>query len=204
MKRERDEQRGFTLLEVIVVLMISSLIAAILFQGLSLILDTRFRVMSALTRVETIGLQTSIITSPLRGMLPDHAGEPGVFSGDSKRLKGLTLNPLQGTNGAPTAFAMDLNYDISDNATLLTYSETGYAPVEIARWTGSTGAFTYRGRVDGWVKRWPPPLEDKPLQVPRTIRLDTGLEQRPVYVVRVMGPHNRAIRAEDLPFGSSQ
>ncbi len=196
--------KGFTLLEVIVVLMISSLIATILFQGLSLILDTRFRVMSALTRIETSGLQSSIITTPLKGMIPDHIEEPGVFMGDGKRLKGLTLNPLQGTTGAPTAFAMDLSYDITDDATILTYFETGYAPVEIARWPGSEGTFFYRGRAGDWVKNWPPPFERKPLQVPRTVRLDTSMEQNPVHVVRVMGPHNRATRAQDLPFGSSQ
>ena len=204
MSNPASTEKGFTLLEVIVVLMISSLIATILFQGLSLVLDTRFRVANALTRIEVTGLQSSIITSPLRGMVPDHSNEPGVFAGDGRSLKGLTLNPLYGTNGAPTAFAMELGYDLTDNLTALTYYELGYDAVVLARWLGNTGGFSYRGRTGDWNRTWPPTGVDRPVQVPRTVRIDTGIEQQPVHIVRVMGPHNRALRTEDLPFGTSQ
>ncbi|MDG2243291.1 MAG: type II secretion system protein [Rhodospirillaceae bacterium] len=197
-------QKGFTLLEVIVVLLISSLISAILFSGLSLVLDTRYRVINALTRIETIGLQSSIMTSPLRSMIPDHTDEPGVFAGDSRRLKGLTLSPLYGASGAPTAFAMELDYSLTDNETALTYYEMGYDSVVLTSWAGNVGAFSYRGRTGDWSASWPPRNADKPLQVPRTVRIDTGMEQRPVHITRVMGPHNRPIRTQDLPFGTSQ
>jgi len=202
----RHQQRGFTLLEVIVVLMISSLIATILVQGLSLVLNTRFRVMNALTRIETEGLQTSVIVTPLRGLLPDHKDEPGVFAGNSKQLKGLTLSPLNGTTGAPTPFAMILEYKSGDETTL-NYYETGYEPVELARWPGNVGAFSYVGRKGVWQNRWPavlPSAAEKMLQVPRTIRLDTGLETRPVHVVRIMGPHNRPLRLQDTPFSTTE
>jgi len=199
------EDRGFTLLEVIVVLMISSLITAILFQGLSLILDTRFRVINALTRIESVGLQESIVTTPLRGMLPDHKGELGVFAGDERRLKGLTLSPLYGTIGAPTAFAMTLDHNITEDETLLIYVEVGYDPVVIARWPGDIGAFSYLGRKGDWEKRWPPfSAAPDTIQVPRTVRLDTGSEIRPTHVVRVMGPHNRLVRLQDTPFASTE
>lgn len=199
-----SSQKGFTLLEVIVVLLISSLIAAILFQGLSLVLDIRYRVINTLTRIETIGLQSSIMTSPLRSMIPDHTDEPGVFAGDARRLKGLTLSPLHGTSGAPTAFAMELGYNLTDDETVLTYYEMGYDSVILASWTGNIGNFSYRGRTGDWETSWPPRNADKPLQVPRTVRLDTGMNQNPVQITRVMGPHNRAIRTQDLPFGTSQ
>ena len=200
--------KGFTLLEVIVVLMISSLITAILVQGLSLVLDTRFRVMNELTRIETLGIQNSVVTSPLRALIPDHQYGDHVFVGAERRLKGLTISPLQGTNGAPTVFSMTLDYDVTDDTTSLTYLEQGYEPVQIAHWQGDTGIFSYRGRVDGWLERWPPQLTpftrpETILQVPRTIRLDRGREQVS-YIVRVMGPYNRLNRAGDSPFGNIQ
>lgn len=207
MRINRNQQRGFTLLEVIVVLMISSLIATILVQGLSLVLDTRFRVMGALTRIETEGLQTSIIVTPLRGLLPDHKDELGVFAGNTRQLKGLTLSPLHGTIGAPTPFAMILEHKTGDDETTLNYFENGYEPVELARWPGNVGEFSYVGRKGVWQNRWPavlPTAAEKMLQVPRTIRLDTGLETRPVHVVRVMGPHNRPLRLQDTPFSTTK
>ena len=206
-RNNSNRQRGFTLLEVIVVLMISSLIATILVQGLSLVLNTRFRVMSALTRIETEGLQTNIIVTPLRGLLPDHQGELGFFAGNTRQLKGLTLSPLHGTMGAPTVFSMTLERKTRDDETALNYLENGYEPVELARWPGNVGEFSYVGRDGVWKNRWPvvlPTDAEKMLQVPRTIRLDTGLETRPVHVVRVMGPHNRPVRLQDTPFRTSQ
>lgn len=202
-----NRQRGFTLLEVIVVLMISSLIATILIQSLSLVLNTRIRVMDSLTQIETEGLQTSIITTPLRGLLPDHKGELGVFAGNSKQLKGLTLSPLHGTTGAPTPFAMTLVHKIGDDETALNYFENGYEPVELASWPGNVGEFSYVGRKGVWRNRWPATLPtdaEKMLQVPRTIRLDTGLESRPIHVVRVMGPHRRQLRLQDTPFSTTE
>lgn len=204
-KHSLINEHGFTLLEVIVVLMISSLITAVLFQGLSLVLSTRLRVANVLVDIESVGLQESLISTPLRGMLPDHEGELGVFAGDDRRLKGLTLSPLNGTTGAPTAFAMTLDHDAGDDETVLTYMERGYNPIEIARWTGDTGTFSYLGRTGDWQKRWPPFMA-KPdiLQVPRTVRLDTGMETRPTHVVRVMGPHNRLLRPQDTPFAPTE
>ena len=198
-----DKSKGFTLLEVIVVLLISSLITTILFQGLSVVLDTRFRVMNALTRIEVLGLQSSIMTTPLRGIFPDHPDEPGVFSGNARRLQGLTLTPLQGISGAPTTFAMELNYDIGADMTVLTYLESGHDATELARWQGNQGNFFYRGWSGDWLTSWPPRVNSPP-QVPRSIRLDTGMEQQPVKVVRIMAPHNRPSRFKDTPFGSTQ
>ncbi len=103
----RHQQRGFTLLEVIVVLMISSLIATILVQGLSLVLNTRFRVMNALTRIETEGLQTSVIVTPLRGLLPDHKDEPGVLRGEFKATKRTNPKSIEWHNRCTDAICHD-------------------------------------------------------------------------------------------------
>ena len=194
--------RGFTLLEVIVVLMISGLIAAILMQGLSLVLNARIRVADAIDNLDKKGIQTSILTSPLKGVLPDYADGPDIFVGEQRRIRGLTLTPLQGTQGAPTGFGMILEYDQVEDATYITYFERGYDPVELARWPGSEGEFSYRGKSGDWEKSWPPRRDDV-IQSPRTIRFSTGL-QSTAYIVRVMAPHDRSRRMQDGPFGSSQ
>lgn len=197
-----QNQSGFTLLEVIVVLMISGLVAVILMQGLSLTLEARLRVTEAIEDIDQRGIQASILTTPLQGVLPDYPDGPDVFFGDDKRIRGLTLSPLQGTYGAPTGFGMVMEYDSIDDTTILTYYERGYDPVELARWKGNTGNFTYRGRTGDWARAWPPRRDDV-VQAPRTIQFSTGLQDT-AYVVRVLGPHDRVGRVSDGPFGAAR
>lgn len=197
-----QDQKGFTLLEVIVVLMISSLVAVILMQGLSLTLNARLRVADVVEDLDKKGVQVSVLTTPLRGVLPDYQDGQDVFFGDQKRIRGLTLSPLQGTFGAPTGFGMIMEYDIGDDATVLTYFERGYDPVEIARWKGDVGGFSFRGRTGDWAPAWPPRRDDAK-QAPRTIQFSTGLQET-AFVIRVMGPHDRVGRLQDGPFGNAQ
>ena len=198
----KTDQNGFTLLEVIVVLMISGLIAVILFQGLSLVLDARLRVASSIDDLDSRELQSSIVTYSMKGLLPDYPDGPDVFYGDQRRMRGLTLYPLQGTPGAPTAFGLSMEYDSVDDDTVLTYFERGYEPLELARWDGDIGAFSYKGRVGDWSQRWPIP-GDNIVQTPRTIQMTSGLQDTS-YIVRVMGPHDRVGRIQDGPFGAVQ
>ena len=195
----RSACQGFTLLEVVVVLMISGLISVILMQGLSLVLESRLRVAGAIDNLGRTGVQASIMTSPLKGLLPDYADGPDVFFGDKKRIRGLTLTPLQGTSGAPTGFGMILDYDVVDNNTVLTYYERGYDPLVIARWDGNQGEFSYRGRSGDWAEAWPPDRTDVK-QTPRSVMVQTGIKDT-TYVIRVLAPHDRVGRLQDGPFG---
>lgn len=198
----RKGSAGFTLLEVIVVLVITSLVTTILMQGLSVVLGTKLRFSSVLSGIEERGLQHSIITSPLRGLIPDYDDGNRRFNGDSKRIRGLTLYPLQGISGAPTSFTLSIDYNSSENATEMTYLERGYDALRLVQWPGNTGEFSYRGREGQWVKNWPPAGDDF-LQAPRTIRIETGLEQSYLFV-HVMGPETRPFRVQDSPLGPTQ
>ncbi|MFL2770092.1 MAG: type II secretion system protein J [Rhodospirillaceae bacterium] len=198
----RSSCRGFTLLEVVVVLMISGLISVILMQGLSLVLESRLRVAGAIDNLSRTGIQASIMTSPLRGLLPDYADGPDVFFGDKQRIRGLTLTPLQGTAGAPTGFGMILDYNVVDNDTVLTYYERGYDPLVIARWEGNQGAFSYRGRTGDWAEAWPPDRINFK-QTPRSVMVQTGIQDA-TYVIRVLAPHDRVGRLKDGPLGAAQ
>ena len=174
----------------------------ILMQGLALVLDARLRVSFAIDDLDKKSAQSSIITHSLRGVMPDYDDGPDVFFGDKRRMRGLTLSPLQGTHGAPTAFGLMLEYDSFDDATMLRYFERGYEPLEIARWNGDVGEFMYRGREGDWSENWPIPGDDIK-QTPRTIQLMSGLQDTS-YVIRVMGPHDRVGRIQDGPFGAVQ
>lgn len=192
--------RGFTVLEMIVVLMITGLITVILFQGLGLALQSRLRVSDQLTDLDQRALQVSILSTPLKALIPDYPDGSDVFQGQAQRLRGLTMMPLQGTAGAPTGFGMAIDYDPESDETILTYFERGYDAVAIARWPGDKGAFSYRGREGDWATSWPPRDDPQAVQAPRTVRLSTGLYDDLELVLRVMGPHERVGRFQDSPF----
>jgi len=199
---ERKGSAGFTLLEVIVVLVITSLVTTILMQGLSIVLGTKLRFSSVLSGIEERGLQQSIITSPLRGLIPDYDDGDSRFDGDDRRIRGLTLYPLQGISGAPTSFTLSIDYNSAEDATEITYLEQGYDALTLVQWPGGIGEFSYRGREGQWFSNWPP-VGDDFLQAPRTIRIQTGLEQSNLFV-HVMGPETRPFRAQDSPLGPTQ
>lgn len=196
------KQHGFTLIEVLVVLIMTSLITAILMQALSLVLDTRFRIRDALINNEALALQKSILTQPVVGILPDYTDGPDRFVGESTRMRGLTLTPLQGTSGAPTGFGLLIQYNSQSAMSELTYLERGFDPVKLAEWEGNFGSFSYRGQNGDWSRTWPIP-GDLIEPTPRTIRLITGLSPSE-YVILIMGPRERIGRIQDTPFGAVQ
>ncbi len=202
MRQAKQLQAGFTLIEVLVVLVMTSLISAILMQALSLVLDTRFKVRDALADSESVALNRSVLTFPMTGVLPDYDDGPDRFAGQSKRMRGLTLTPLHGTAGAPTGFGLMIQYNAGSGMSELTYLERGFDPVKLAEWPGDVGAFTYMGRSGDWSNIWPVP-GDLIEPAPRTIRMTTGLSPAEYYV-RIMGPHERIGRIQDTPLGSAQ
>ena len=147
-----------------------------------------------------------MIKAPLLGVLPGFDESENSFSGQERRLKGLTLTALRGTMGAPTPFEMFLQYVSRDNVTELVYLEEGYNPVRLAKWEGDTGEFSYRGRSGDWRTSWPPRPsvlnpDEKFKQTPSSIKIESGL---PLFssVIRVMGPHNRLSPVRTGPFGT--
>src|SRR3954471_16161054 len=104
------QSSGFTLLETLVVLVITSLISVVLVQGFGLILAARTSVQTKLVDVDQAVLQRNLFLEPLRGILPDYPNRPHIFVGESRKLSGLTVRPLQERFGGPVAFTMSMEY----------------------------------------------------------------------------------------------
>ena len=190
---------GFTLFEMIVVLVISSLMAAVLMQGFGAVLSTRLSVSNAIDDLQETVLVQNILVDPLRGVIPDHSEGANEFRGQPRTLSGQTLRPLLSALGAPTPFKMTLDYDQSRDATILVYEESGRPKVEIGRWSGNSPTFKYRDSVGSWEENWP--TETSRSQTPWLIYLDVGPTLIPL-VAAVSGPHQRVPRPQDLPFGT--
>jgi prepilin-type N-terminal cleavage/methylation domain-containing protein len=192
--------RGFTLLEALVVLVITGLISVVLVQGFGQILATRTRFADRIVGIEKIVVERNLVLEPLRGILPDYLNKPHVFRGEARRLHALTVRPLQDRLGAPVGFTMWLDYDAGRGETVLFYQEEGLDAWELARWEGSVGAFSYRDRTGDWSDRWP---LDERKQTPWAVRLETSAPVSQTLIASVMGSHERIVRIEDSPVGSA-
>ncbi len=191
--------RGFTLFEMIVVMVISSLMAAVLMQGFSMVLGTRLSVNNTIADLQTVVISQNVPVDPLRGILPDYKDNPNQFRGQPRTMTGQTLRPLLSPAGAPTPFTMTLDYDSSANQTVLTYEEPGRAKTEIGRWPGNESSFKYRDINGAWQTSWPPQASTS--QTPWLIWIDIGTATSPL-IAAVSGPHDRVTRLEDSPFAN--
>ncbi len=194
-------QRGFTLLEALVVLMITAMVAVVLVQGFGLLLGTRTAVQDKLVAVNEAVLEQSLFLEPIRGIVPDYPERPHIFVGEPERLHGITVRPLQARTGTPVPFTLTLSYDPRTDRTSLTYQEENTPPLVVGGWAGRKGAFAYRDLTGNWLEAWPPKNSLDAPQTPWLIRLEKGSGFPTNMVASVGGTHRRALRFRDTPFG---
>lgn len=196
--------RGFTLLEALVVLVITGLVSVVLVQGFGLLLGARTSVQDKIVAVDQAMIEQNLFLEPLRGVVPDYFERPHVFSGEEKRLRGLTSRPLQARTGTPVPFTFTIAYDASSNRTALIYQEEKTEPLTLGSWEGKTGAFAYRNLSGPWLETWPPENDPTAPQTPWLIRIERGTGLPKNMVASVGGTHRRALRFRDTPFGGPQ
>lgn len=193
--------KGFTLLEMLVVFVITGLMSAVLMQGFGAILTTRLSVANAISNLQDVILSQNIMIDPLRGVLADYENSPYVFRGQERTLSGETLRPLLSPQGAPTPFKMTLDYDVNANTTTLNYEEPGRPAVALRQWAGNVPTFKYRDIRGPWGAVWPPPMTGTS-QTPWLIWIDTGAALAPL-VASVGGSHKKVPRLDELIPGAS-
>lgn len=194
--------KGFTLLEALVVLVITGLVSVVLVQGFGLLLGARTSVRDKIVAVDEAVIEQNLFLEPLRGVVPDYPDRPNLFSGDPQRLRGLTARPLQARTGTPVPFTLTIGYDTSRDRSTLTYQEFNAPPMEIGAWEGRSGAFSYRDITGPWREAWPPEGDAEAPQTPWLIRIERGSGFPKNLVASVGGTHRRPLRFRDTPFGA--
>ena len=194
--------RGFTLLEALVVLVITGLVSVVLVQGFGLLLSARTSVQDKVAAVNEAVVEQSLFLEPLRGVVPDYPDRPHLFTGDAQRLHGMTARPLQARAGTPVPFTLTLTYDRQSDLTTLTYQEDNTDPLVLGSWEGEKSAFAYRDITGPWQEAWPPQGNPQAPQTPWLIRLTKGAGFPSNMVASVGGTHRRPLRFRDTPFGA--
>lgn len=153
----RPAASGFTLIEMLVVLIIVGLVGAILFSSYQRILDIRIRLAAFLDGTDAPTLVAGWFRNSVEGLLPDQKDGADVFSGTPRRLVGLSTAPIDGTPGVPTRIVWELVFDAASTRTELTYRNGEAAPLTVASWPSDRGGLSYCGPSLTCSDSWPPP-----------------------------------------------
>ncbi|MBT0585048.1 PulJ/GspJ family protein [Alteromonas oceanisediminis] len=152
--RRNKKNDGFTLLEMMVVLVLVSLITVLLMQGFSFVVSLQERIRQQLVLIQNIELREQWFRLVVRSYHRGRDADNDSFTGESDVFSGLALQPLNGQIGMPTNITWRINNE--QKRSILTYQEAQYEPVEVMSWTSEKPEFRYID-ADGEVsKSWPP------------------------------------------------
>lgn len=170
----RRTASGLTLLEMLVVFVLTSLVATLLIQGASFFLGQYDTVKRIGREASTETLQQRWFASTVHAMVPYQA-EDRRFVGDARSFQGITMQPLRARSGTPLATGWSIVAGQTGFAVV--YSEqmprTG---AEHVRWTVLESrdplAFQYQGLDRAWRDRWI--FGETREGIPRQVRLVTS------------------------------
>lgn len=179
--RKPRRQRGFTLLEILVVFVIVGFVASILLQALSQVYRLQERFGQESLRSQDGAMRAEWFRHALEGLLTALPGDPAVFHGEPGMLSGFSLGGVDLDGGAPSRFEMVLRYDEASRLARLTYrridgGDKDAKSMELMVWeTDAAPSLAYVDQRDQAHDVWPPAFGVWP-QLPKMIMLKGRLD----------------------------
>ena len=172
---------GFTLIEMLVVLVVVALVSGILLTAYEHVLDIRIRLAAFLDGTDAPTLVADWFRGSTDGLLPDQKDGNDVFAGSALKFSGLSVAPIDGVQGVPTRIEWELVFDPRSGRTSLRYRSGAKEPLIVGSWPGNRGGFHYCGSDLKCGDSWPP-SDRKEAQLPALIVLEAirGTENWPI------------------------
>jgi general secretion pathway protein J len=190
---ERRAAGGFTLLEMLVVLVLVGLVATLLAQALWQSFDLVQRAREQTADVGRAQMRVEWFRSLAQGLQADNADGPAVFQGQARRFAGLTTAPPAEEDGVVRAVTVELDYARADDQTMLVARARGGPAVTLMQWEGNSGAFEYLDADGRRFESWPPPFGRALPQLPRAIVLRGGSSAAPVTIYGVVAGERQKV-----------
>ncbi|MDD5274744.1 MAG: prepilin-type N-terminal cleavage/methylation domain-containing protein [Methylovulum sp.] len=189
--------QGFTLMEVLVVLVLVSLLSSLLMQGFGYVLRLRLNVTQQLKTQRVQQLQEYWYSGLVTGLIVNAQNEKALFQGDDSILQGLSINTLTAPAGVPKQFILTL---LSQNNTItLKYRITEKDDWTLGEWPAQTASFSYLDNEGNWVSTWPPKMGMVTQQLPEAIRLQIDSSPKPVnWIVSIPSKKNPKPNIEEF------
>jgi general secretion pathway protein J len=176
--------RGFTLLEMLVVLIIVGFITSILFQALEQIYKLQSRFGLQLAESQQGAMYTDWFRQVVQGLQTDFPEGKQKFQGTETQFTGLTTSPLSADYGAPTMVTMSLLYNNRDEVTELLYT-ANERKSKLSSWSEKKAThFIYVDNKGEQHDTWPPPFGLWP-QLPDMILLQSKKNGEPQLIAAV-------------------
>ena len=163
---------GFTLLEILVVMILTSLITGILLQGLQQVYRLQVHFGEEMFAYQQGAMRIDWFRSSINGIMPDYVDGKNKFKGEPRRISGQTTAPLDAPDGALAPFVWHMDFDPKTGGMALYSGDGNDAPL-VLTWPGSEGRFLYLDE-EGRPQEFWPPLLGKPPQVPLMVLLEMG------------------------------
>lgn len=194
------QPRGFTLIEILVVLIITGFIVAILLQSLHQVFRLQTHFGSEIFNTQRGAMYTDWFRQSINSLMSVHEDSKQKFSGEQRQMSGLTLSPLDQESGALAPFIWRLEFDPRSGQTGLYYGDAGgkQPALPILAWQGNSGRFIYMDAENEAHDSWPPFLGKWP-QLPKAIYLESGAaEQLRLIVAAPRGADTPPLRRKDI------
>lgn len=190
-------QSGFTLIEVLVVLIITGMVSGILFQALERAYRLQERFGIELFDVQQRQMSAGWFRQTVQGLQPDYQDGPNKFKGTEREFSGLTSNPLSGGYGETLPITWKIRDDNASRKVELVYVERGNEST-ILSWDSGLARFTYLDEKFVSYQSWPPPFAVT-TQLPKLVQLEIvdGTDPETI-VAAALGPAKPAPRLLDM------
>lgn len=203
MMASRPRHSGFTLLEILVVMLIVSLISTILFQALDQIYKIQGRFGLQLVQSQQGTMYTDWFRQVVQGLQTDYVDGKGKFEGSETEFSGVTTSPLSAAYGTPSSVTLSLQYDSRKDVTKLLYI-ADEREMLLSSWSGKKAQkFVYVDATGESQDTWPPRFGLWP-QLPNAILLQSQKSNEPQLIAAVprgsLEPKNKSVDMIGTPF----
>ena len=153
----KPHRRGYTLMEVLVVLVITGLVSTVLMQALLQVLGLQQRFGLQLVRSETGTMQADWYRQVIQSLQPELPDSPDRLRGQERELRGVASDPFATAQGGVRPLELALRRDERSGRTRLQMRSEG-REVTLPEWTDLThAAFIYVDAKGDAHPQWPPP-----------------------------------------------
>ena len=163
----RRAQRGLTLVEMLVVLVLVSLLGTLLVQGTGYFLGRYAQVTRVHRDASLASLRQHWFVSTVQTMVPSRLASR-QFTGDDTAFEGTTLQPLAAQSGLPVRVRWSISGDRGGDSVV--YTEGGGEPWTLLTSEEGELSFEYADATGAWQDHWRSE-SDALERIPRTVRL---------------------------------
>lgn len=180
----RARSLGFTMIEMLVVLIIVGFVTSILFQALGQIYKLQSRFGLQLARSQQGAMYTDWFRQVVQGLQTDFTDGKKKFQGRGSEFTGISISPLSADYGEPAMVTLTLQYNNADEVTELMYGVND-RKTRLSSWPGrNTARFVYVDAKGEQHDTWPPPFDIWP-QLPNMIFLQIEQDAEPQLIAAV-------------------